>query len=192
MGFERPGFCAFSSKDGVVMSRFQTLSMGGLVGLLGWAVLVPSAMASPSGMVDHLCYMELPNGSVVNLDHLCNGGSRRRASPTDTGVISLRRGTDQLLTEMQQLQAALRSARTAEERAAIRQQFEDRMPYSNRVRQLQEQAQSLQQQLQQTSSESARRTLARRIDGINQQIRQDSSYQTVSRARNEVFQQMNR
>jgi predicted RNase H-like nuclease (RuvC/YqgF family) len=93
---------------------------------------------------------------------------------------------------MQQLQAALRSARTAEERAAIRQQFEDRMPYSNRVRQLQEQAQSLQQQLQQTSSESARRTLARRIDGINQQIRQDSSYQTVSRARNEVFQQMNR
>ncbi|QQE66337.1 hypothetical protein GFS31_30350 [Leptolyngbya sp. BL0902] len=174
------------------MSSMRKFVVSGLVSLVGWSVVVPGAMASLTGNVDYVCYAELPGGSVLNLEHLCAPNNRRRSTSVDNGIINLRRGNDQLLREMQNLQAAIDSARTEQERNALRRQFEERLPYSDRVRQLQERDSALRQQLRNTTNEAQRRSLTRQRDALRQQIRNDPSHQAIRRARSEVFQDMNR
>jgi hypothetical protein len=159
-------------------------------------VVAPVAMATTPGtapkMVDHACYVELSSGSVINLEHLCGTTTRRQAEPATPGIIDLRRGSRQLLTEMQQLQASLDAARTERERIALQRQFEDRLPYSDQVRQLQAQERNLRQQLRGTTNEAQRRTLSRQIDSVRQQIRQDPSHRAIRQARSQAFQELNR
>lgn len=179
------------------MSCFHNLSIISLSSLIGLTVLSPVALATTpvnsSRMVDHVCYMELFDGSVVNLGHLCGTTTRRQAEQAaDPGIINLRRGNEQLLTEMQQLQAALRLAHTDQERTALRQQFEERLPYSDRVRQLQEQERTLRQQLRGTNNPAEQQRLTRQVNRLRQQIRQDPSHQAVRQSRSQVFQQLNR
>jgi len=177
------------------MAYFHKLALSSLSGLLGLTALTSIALANPSasteGMVDHVCFMELSGGSVVNLEHLCGPSSYRSMGRFAPGSIDLSGGDSPLTAEMQQLRTALSQARNSREIAALREGFNSRLPYSNRVRNLQAQERNLLWRLEDTSTQSRRDEIARQINDVRRQIRQDPSYQAVRQARNQAYGELN-
>jgi hypothetical protein len=138
------------------------------------------------------CYVQLSGQSIQNLDQLC-GVNRRDTDRSTRNTIDLsidENGdgvSDQLVAQIHQFGSAMAKARTPQALNELQRQFEQRLPYSDQFRQLQTEQRSLQQQWQNTSSESQRQTIARQIQIVRQQITKDPSYQAVRHATSQVY-----
>jgi hypothetical protein len=136
-----------------------------------------------------ICYGSL-GGKTLNLDRLCGVGVNK-SNTIDLSIDANQDGvSDQLLAEMQKFRKVIATATRSEEYQAAYQRLEDRMPYSNNVKQLQAQQRQLQKQLE--SSNGNNEQGYRQLSALQEKIYKDPSYTKVQEAMGKVYRQLDR
>jgi hypothetical protein len=137
-----------------------------------------------------ICYVQI-GGKLINLDTLC--GVQPPIKEIDITSDRDRDGVpENLVSAMKTHQSQLAQAQSVAEYEAVTRRFESRLPYSDRVRQLQAQARSLKQKAEQSDTWDKTRELRALAEKVESQIASDSSYQAVQVAMGKVSQYLNR
>jgi hypothetical protein len=138
-----------------------------------------------------ICYAEMTGKGFINLDKLCGVDNKKR-SVIDLSVDTDGDGVpDQLLAVMKTFNKAMGTAKTPQEYEAALQAMESRLPYSDRVKQLQAKQRELQKQLGNVQNDVQGQALYRQLDGIQQQIYKDPTYTKVQAAMSKVYSKLN-
>jgi hypothetical protein len=136
-----------------------------------------------------ICYAEITGKGRINLDKLC--GVDRKSNLIDLNIDADGDGVpDQLLAVMKTFNKAMGSAKTPQEYEAALQNMESRLPYSDRVRQLQAQQKNLQKQIGTVSNETQGQAIYRQLDSLQQEIFKDPSYTKVQEAMSKVYSKL--
>jgi hypothetical protein len=136
-----------------------------------------------------ICYGSL-GGKTLNLDRLCGVGVNK-SNTIDLSIDANKDGvSDQLLAEMQKFRKIIATATRSEEYQAAYQRLEDRMPYSNNVKQLQAQQRQLQKQLESTNGNNEQGY--RQLSALQEKIYKDPSYTKVQEAMSKVYHKIDR
>jgi hypothetical protein len=151
----------------------------------------PIARATASIANKPFCYME-KGGKQHSLDALC--GIKPAGKPIDLTIDQNHDGIpDQLLSAVRENKRQLLKARSPKEYTAIEQDLENRLPYSDRVRQMLAQARDLEKQADNLGSGTTYeqyhelRQLSRKIQG---QVENDPNYKTVQTAMGKVLKRL--
>jgi hypothetical protein len=136
------------------------------------------------------CYGSL-GGKKLNLDRLCGVGVNK-TNTIDLSIDANNDGvSDQLLVEMQKFRKVIASASAPEQYQAAFQKLEDRMPYSNNVKQLQAQQRQLQKQMEAANGEYNEQRY-RQLSALQEKMFKDPSYTKVQEAMSKVYQKLDR
>ncbi len=143
--------------------------------------LVPSLEPTP------LCYVQFSSQAMRSLDKLCGVG--KKSNVIDLTVDADRDGVpDELLAEMKTFQKKMQMAKTPGEYEAYMKQLEDRMPYSDNVRQLQAQQRQLQAQM--ASGNNSNPNFMTQFGEIQERLMKDPSYGRVQEAMGKVYSKL--
>ncbi len=136
-----------------------------------------------------ICYGSL-GGKTLNLDRLCGVGVNK-SNTIDLSIDANKDGvSDQLLAEMQKFRKVIATATRSEDYQAAYQRLEDRMPYSNNVKQLQAQQRQLQKRLE--SGNGNNEQGYRQLGALQEKMYKDPSYRKVQEAMSKVYRKLDR
>jgi hypothetical protein len=137
-----------------------------------------------------ICYGSL-GGKTLNLDRLCGVGVNK-SNTIDLSIDANKDGvSDQLLAEMQKFRKVITTATRSEDYQAAYQKLEDRMPYSNNVKQLQAQQRQLQKQLESSNGVNNEQGY-RQLSALQEKMYRDPSYSKVQEAMSKVYRKIDR
>jgi hypothetical protein len=147
------------------------------------------AKGNTDAMVNEpLCHV-LIKGRFVNLDQLC--GVQEVLPTIDLKIDHDRDGiSDQLLTALQTQQKAFANARSTREVEAAEQAFQQRLPYSSQVRQMQAQQRNLRDLGRREQDFMKTMEIMERSNQLQTQIENDPNYKTVQAAMDKAHQKM--
>jgi hypothetical protein len=137
-----------------------------------------------------ICFGQL-GGKTLNLDRLCGVGLNK-SNTIDLSVDADGDGvSDQLLVEMRKFRKVIADAKSSDEYQSAYQRLEDRMPYSNNVKQLQAQQRQLQKQLESGNGNMNEQSY-RQLSALQEKIYRDPSYTKVQQAMSKVYRKLDR
>ncbi|MEB3295775.1 MAG: hypothetical protein VKJ24_21705 [Synechococcales bacterium] len=113
-----------------------------------------------------ICYAQFADQRLLNLNALCGVNEQLQPNPT----------YHPRLAELQRLKERMAQAKNAKELNDLVQQFESRLPYSDRVRQLKTQQRDLLSQLGNSQTPTQKREVIQKMRNIQQEIYRDPSY----------------
>jgi hypothetical protein len=150
----------------------------------------PTARVLIAAQDRSICYGSL-GGKTLNLDRLCGVGVNK-SNTIDLSIDANNDGvSDQLLAEMQKFRKVIATATGPEQYQAAYQRLEDRMPYSNNVKQLQAQQRQLQKQLESSNGRNNEQGY-RQLSALQEKMYQDPSYTKVQEAMSKVYRKLDR
>jgi hypothetical protein len=161
--------------------------------ILGKSTTVTAASSATARANKPFCYME-KGGKQHSLDTLC--GIKPAGKPIDLTIDRNNDGiSDQLLSAVLDNKRQLLKARSSKEYTAIEQDLQNRLPYSNRVRQMLAQARDFEKQADTAISASGNTyeqyaqlmNLSRKIQ---KQVENDPNYKTVQTAMGKVLKRL--
>jgi hypothetical protein len=163
-------------------------------------VMIPAAIALTTGNAqaaryrpNHsleptpLCYVQFSSQAMRSLDKLCGVG--KKSNLIDLTVDADRDGVpDELLAEMRTFQKKMQAAKTSAEYELISKQLEDRMPYSDNVRNIQAQQRQLQAKM--ASGNGSNPNFMTQFGTLQEQLMKDPSYGRVQEAMGKVYSKL--
>jgi hypothetical protein len=181
------------------MNRFNSSArlLGALSVLTMVVAIAPLAQAATKSAARPLiaaqdrtiCYGNL-GGKQLNLDRLCGVGVK--SNTIDLSIDANKDGvSDQLLVEMQRFRKVIASASGPEQYQAAFQKLEERMPYSQNVKQLQAQQRQLQKQMEGANG-GYNEQRYRQLSALQEKMYKDPSYTKVQEAMSKVYQKLDR
>jgi hypothetical protein len=153
--------------------------------------LSSSALAKGNTTVmvnEPMCYA-LIKGRFVNFDKQC--GVQEVLPTIDLKIDRDRDGvSDQLLAALQTRQKAITNARSSREVEAAENAFEQRLPYSRQVRQMQAQQRSLYDIAEREQDYMKSMEIMRRANQLQTQIENNPNYKTIQAALDRAHQKL--
>ncbi|NJM48142.1 MAG: hypothetical protein HC860_19850 [Alkalinema sp. RU_4_3] len=126
---------------------------------------------------DNVCHMTL-KGKSTSLNRLC--GVKPPVKPVDLSIDRDRDGIpDELLAAVQDYRAQLRSNNRREDYETLERRFEQRLPYSDRVRQIKGQIQGLYQQYVGTKDSKYQNALIAMRNQLQKEMDSDPTYKVI-------------
>jgi hypothetical protein len=172
----------------IVLTAAIGLSSIILQPLMASASKQPSVIRSNRSVqvYEPLCYIEI-GSKRISLNAMCGV----KAPVEMIGLKADRDGVStQLLNAMRGHQRILASARSPQEYEAAERNFESRLPYSDHVRQLQEQVRSLKQKADQSNTWEKTAKFIELISKVETKIANDPSYKAVQIAMSKVSKRL--
>jgi hypothetical protein len=126
---------------------------------------------------DNVCHITL-KGKSTSLNTLC--GVKPPVKPIDLRIDRDRDGIpDQLLIAVRDYRAQIRNSNGRESYETLERNFEQQLPYSDRVRQIKEQIQGLYQQYMGSKDSNYQNALIVMRDQLQKEMDSDPSYKVV-------------
>jgi hypothetical protein len=177
-----------------IRKRLTLTTIVALTLILGQAPIATATSSAAAQANKPFCYME-KGGTQHNLDALCGiKTANRSGKPIDLTIDQNHDGIpDQLLSAVQDNKNRLLRARSPQEYAAIEQDLESRLPYTDRVHQMLAQARTFEKQATNAMSNGTYEqyhqlmTLSRKIQS---QVENDPNYKTVQVAMGKVLKRL--
>jgi hypothetical protein len=139
---------------------------------------------------DNVCHITL-KGKSTSLNTLC--GVKPPVKPIDLRIDRDRDGIpDELLIAMQDYRAQMRNNNGREDYEALERRFEQRLPYSDRVRQIKGQIQGLYQQYVGSKDSNYQNALIAMRDQLQKEMDSDPSYKVVQSNIQKINRHLNR
>ncbi len=171
-----------------LLGALSVLTMIMAIAPLAQAAAKPAARPLIASKDRAFCFGNL-GGKQLNLDRLCGVGVNK-SNTIDLSIDANKDGvSDQLLVEMQKFRKVIASASGPEQYQAAFQKLEERMPYSQNVKQLQAQQRQLQKQLE---GSGYNEQSYRQLSALQEKMFKDPSYTKVQAAMSKVYQKLDR
>jgi hypothetical protein len=139
---------------------------------------------------DNVCHITL-KGKSSSLNTLC--GVKPPVKPIDLRIDRDRDGIpDQLLSAVRDYRAQIRNNYGRESYETLERNFEEKLPYSDRVRQIKGQIQGLYQQYTGSSDSNYRNALVAMRDQLQKEMDSDPSYKVIQSNIQKINRHLNR